>query len=170
MDELIKKTVIRTKEFEGFRHEVYKDTVGKATIGYGTNLDNTFISYGIQDLLFKAVRDHVNNGGLIGNNWIGLRLASGTAEKILILDLEERWKEILGALPFAESLPETAQEILLDMCYNLGLKRLLGFKRFLKALQAGIWVEAAREMLDSRWARQVKRRATTQADEIRGLA
>lgn len=170
MDDFLEKVLNRTKKYEGFRNDVYIDTVGKATIGYGTNLDNEYISYGVQDLLFKILRKHINNGGIIGRKWTGLSMSEENAAEILKLDLKERWGELTQRLPFIVSLPVLAQEILLDMCYNLGLSGLLGFKRFLTALQKNKYIEASSEMLDSRWAKQVKRRAYQQAVEIKGLA
>lgn len=170
MDDFLEKVLNRTKKYEGFRNDVYIDTVGKATIGYGTNLDNEYISYGVQDLLFKTLRKHINNGGIIGKNWTGLSMSEENAAEILKLDLKERWSNLIQRLPFVVSLPILAQEILLDMCYNLGLSGLLGFKRFLTALQKNDYFTAGGEMLDSRWAKQVKRRAYQQAVEIKGLA
>ena len=169
MADLITNVIERTKRYEGFREETYIDTVGKATIGYGTNLDNPYISFSVQDLLFKCVRYHVNNGGSIGNNWKGLKITKDQAEEVLKIDLNERWRELFVQFSFLTGLPGVAQEVLLDMCYNLGLNRLGKFKKFLAALQAGDFRLAAVEMLDSRWAHQVKRRATEQANEIREL-
>lgn len=170
MDDFISNVLKRTKKYEGFRNDVYIDTVGKATIGYGTNLDNENISYGVQTLLLKTLREHLENGGTISKQWTGFFMPKGEAEAMLKLDLQERWEELLQRLPFVFQLPPLAKEILLDMCYNLGIGRLLKFKRFLAALQRNDYINAAIEMLDSRWAKQVKRRAYQQATEIRGLA
>jgi lysozyme len=45
------------------------------------------------------------------------------------------------------------------MCFNLGIARLRGFKKMLAAMQAGDVETAAKEMLDSTWAKQVGARA-----------
>ena len=50
------------------------------------------------------------------------------------------------------------------MWFNLGLTRLLGFKKFLAALEAEDWDRAAEEMLDSKWAVQVGPRSTRLRD------
>lgn len=170
MDDFISDVLKRTKKYEGFRNNVYIDTVGKATIGYGTNLDNENISYGVQNLIFKTLRKHIGNGGIIGKNWNGFSMSKEQAEEILKLDLKERWNDVVHRIPRVLELPYLARQILLDMCYNLGIGRLLKFKRFLAALQRNDYINAAIEMLDSRWAKQVKRRADQQATEIRGLA
>ena len=45
------------------------------------------------------------------------------------------------------------------MIFNLGLTKLLNFKKFLAAMEAEDWEEAGKQMLDSRWAKQVGNRA-----------
>ena len=49
------------------------------------------------------------------------------------------------------------------MAFNVGLPRLRGFKRMWAALENHDYEEAAKEMIDSKWARQVKTRAYTLA-------
>ena len=59
------------------------------------------------------------------------------------------------------------QNVLLEMCFNLGVSRLLGFKRMWAALQRKDYAEAAAEMLSSKWAEQVKGRAITLAEAMK---
>lgn len=59
-------------------------------------------------------------------------------------------------------------DVLVNMCYNMGITRLLGFKKFIAAYKAGDWDTAAKEMLDSPWAKvQVGPRATRLAEQMR---
>ena len=51
----------------------------------------------------------------------------------------------------------------------MGINRLLGFKKTLGHLREGNYPAAADELLDSRYARQVGRRANELADTLRGL-
>lgn len=172
MNDFINKAIARTGEFEGFRADPYVDTVGKTTIGFGLNLENSYISPPVLDLLHKCVREHVMGGGSIGPQWKGLKMSRKQGEEILKLDLNDRWWKLCdnSEFTFVTDLPDIAQLIMLDMSFNLGLTRLRKFKKFLTALEAHDWKTASVEMLDSLWARQVKRRATSQAAEIRGLA
>ena len=62
------------------------------------------------------------------------------------------------------SLNQTRQLVVADMMFNMGRPRLSQFKMILAALQAGDYEMASTEMLDSKWASQVKGRATTLAD------
>ena len=68
------------------------------------------------------------------------------------------------AFPWFHRLSEARQRVLVNMCFNLGLSRLMGFKKFLTAVEAGEWETAGVEMLDSKWAEQVGPRSTRLRD------
>jgi len=55
--------------------------------------------------------------------------------------------------------PLHIQYALVNMCFNLGLTKLLGFKKMIQALEEKNYTKAAMEALDSKWATQVKGRA-----------
>jgi len=58
-----------------------------------------------------------------------------------------------------DSLRYSQQKALMDMCFNLGSTRLRRFKKMIAAIEAGDFNEAAVELLDSKYARQLPRRA-----------
>jgi lysozyme len=70
-------------------------------------------------------------------------------------------------LPWWRDLSEARQRAVVNMCFNLGITRLLGFSKALAALKAGQYEEAARQFLDSRWATQVGQRAQRIAELVR---
>jgi len=55
--------------------------------------------------------------------------------------------------------PENVQNALMNMCFNMGIARLLGFKKMIMALTVKDYTKAAIEALDSKWAGQVGQRA-----------
>ncbi|SRR5579885_5149 len=65
----------------------------------------------------------------------------------------------LRGLPWFQNLDEVRRAALIDMAFNLGWGKLLGFTRFLSAIGHGDFETAAREMLASEWADQVGVRA-----------
>jgi lysozyme len=69
--------------------------------------------------------------------------------------------------PWWRSMTEARQQALAGMCFQLGISRLLGFKKMLVMLEAGRWDAAAAEALDSKWAKQVPARAKRVTDLIR---
>lgn len=57
--------------------------------------------------------------------------------------------------------------VLVNMAFNLGGAGLYGFRLMLAAVQRGEYADAAREMLNSKWARQVHGRAERLARQMR---
>ncbi len=67
--------------------------------------------------------------------------------------------QLNSKLPFYSSLDEVRKCVLVDMAFNLGMNRLLGFKRTLDLVSLKQYAAAAREMLDSTWSHQVGKRS-----------
>ncbi len=63
--------------------------------------------------------------------------------------------------------PKIVQYALIDMCFNLGIIKLLGFKKMIQALHDKDYRKAALEVLDSKYASQVRDRAKDNAIMIR---
>ena len=53
-----------------------------------------------------------------------------------------------------DALTDLRREVLASLSYNLGIVRLKAFRKMIKAVNAGDWAEASRQMLDSKAARQ----------------
>ena len=64
-------------------------------------------------------------------------------------------------------LNDARQEVLANMCFNLGLAGLRKFQRMIAALERQDWLDASREMLDSKWATQVGDRAIRLSNAMR---
>lgn len=121
---------------EGRKAFVYQDTVGKATIGVGRNLEDRGLSDDEIDLLLDN-------------------------------DITAAYNDAVRIVPGFNTLSEDRQHVLIDMVFNLGAAGLLKFTKFLAAVESRDFERAATEMLDSRWARQVGRRAETLAKMMR---
>lgn len=105
----------------------------------------------------------------IGRNLEDRGISAEEAEFLLENDLENFQAGLAEQLPWSLELPGEAQEVLLNMAFNLGLQGLLGFSKMLAALKAHQWRQAAKEMLDSRWATQVGPRAEELARKVEQL-
>lgn len=66
-----------------------------------------------------------------------------------------------------DDLGDVRQRVLVDMAFNLGRTKLAKFKKTFKAINAGLFAMAAREMLDSRWKDQVGARAIKLSEMMR---
>lgn len=75
-------------------------------------------------------------------------------------DVSSVWNELLDKLPWVEDCPENVKVVLLNMTFNMGVPKLLQFKKTLEFLKKRNWGEASREMLDSNWARELPNRAS----------
>jgi len=96
-----------------------------------------------------------------------LTLDEDIAEEILIRKLEKLKRNAIARFKWLEDMPVEVQEVILNMCYQLGVTGTSKFRKAISALQEGDWEEAANEMLDSLWARQTPNRAKELSDTIR---
>lgn len=78
-----------------------------------------------------------------------------------------RCQQELSSYPWYVNQPKNVQDSLMNMCFNLGIGRLLGFRKMIIALTAKDYTTAAMEALDSKWAYQVGQRAKDVALMIR---
>lgn len=103
----------------------------------------------------------------VGRNLDDRGITESEALLLLDNDIKAFWGQLAVAQPWIFSAPEAVQEVLLNMCFNLGLAGLLQFRQTLALLEAGRYAEAAGEMLRSKWAGQVGERAERLADRLR---
>ena len=98
---------------------------------------------------------------------IGFNLEEGFTEEecqaVLRIRLGTLVDELRTKIPAYVTLGSVRKIVLQDMVYNLGIVRLLRFKKMIAALDRGDFKLAAKEMLDSRYAKQVKGRARRNA-------
>jgi len=122
---------------EGLKLKPYRCTAGKLTIGIGRNLDDRGIS-------------------------------RKEAYAMLERDIQDCEQWLIDKIPeIYNNLDEVRQSVLLNMCFNLGIKGLLGFKNTLSFIAAGDWERAANGMLASKWAKQVGMRAIELSELMR---
>jgi lysozyme len=119
------------------RLKPYRCTAGKLTIVIGRNLDDCGIS-------------------------------QSEAYVMLINDIMNCEKQLQSKIPdIYNGLDEVRKSVLLNMCFNLGINGLLGFKNTLAFVKVGDWERAANNMLVSKWAKQVGMRAIELSEMMR---
>lgn len=87
-----------------------------------------------------------------------LPLSRKEAEVLLKMRLDETIEDVNSRLSHL-NIRKEAWDILYNMAYQLGVGGLLKFKKMLKALEKQDYETAAKEGLDSLWARQTPNRA-----------
>ena len=95
----------------------------------------------------------------VGHNLTAKGVSQHIVEEMLDEDIADAVKDLDRQLPWWRQLNEARQIVMADMCFNIGIGGLLQFKKFLAAMEAGRFEDAAKEMQDSRWSHQVGNRA-----------
>ncbi|MDQ2832522.1 MAG: hypothetical protein M3Y50_02040 [Acidobacteriota bacterium] len=154
----LEQTLAKLKEFEGCVPWMYRDTVGKVTVGIGLMLANAKAA---QELPFRAamrpatVQEIASDFARVDALPLGhvpefyrspasLVLPEQTIDARLSAMLQEFETELRNRLPRYDSFPDGVKMALLDMTYNLGPKGLFKeFPHFIAAVQSGAWAQAA---------------------------
>ena len=126
------------------KHEGFRSTVYQCTEGYDT------IGYGF------AIKD--------------LFLDKDIAELILIRNLAVLVERIKKTFPWINDAPEEVQDVVANMCYQLGISGFSKFKKTIYLLETEQYEEASVEMLDSLWYKQTPNRAKELSEEVRSIA
>lgn len=146
----MKELIESIKKHEGFVATVYQCSEGFDTVGYGTRLPLT----DFENLDLADIRIITGFGS--GTDF---PLSESEAEYLLRSRLSDITKEIVSQKPLMLKLPLFKQMIVYEMGYQLGVPKLMGFKKMFKALEGGYYALASKEMLDSKWASQTPNRA-----------
>jgi len=123
----------RLKKEEGLCLKPYKDTVGVLTIGFGLNLEDGITLEEAEYLLNSRALKAIDD-----------------LQSVFTIDV-------------LEDIGNVRCSVLADMIYNLGKTRFRLFRRMINAIKKRNYEQAAHEMLESTWARQVGERAVVLA-------
>jgi len=143
-------------EHEGLVLTVYQDSLGIDTIGIGRNLEDRGIS--------KEELDHMDIPSMAVVYEHGITEAD--ARYLAENDVQIVEEELVRSHPCVDRLDSVRQLVLMDMAFNMGVPRLCKFKNMWNAIHNEDFPNAAKEMLDSRWAIQVKSRSTKLANAM----
>lgn len=159
---------------EGYKLEIYLDSEGLPTFGIGHLVTKADPEYNIvkQEWPFifdksltieeKMVKFKESNKKVK----ISESRVKEAFEKDLLIAISDAKKIFAEFNGFCDEL----KEIIVNMSFNLGINRLSGFKRMIKAIKEGDFKEAAVEMIDSKWYYQVKGRAKRLVARMEALA
>ena len=124
----------------------------------GDKLTDMLVDHeGLRHKLYRCTAGKLTIG--VGRNIEDRGISTDEAMYMLANDLKAARRELSAAFPWFDKLDEMRQSVLIDMHVNLGLDGLRGFRNTLALIGVGKYEAAAQEMLDSKWADQVGRRA-----------
>ena len=133
---------------EGIVHKVYLDHLGLPTFGIG-----------------HLIRDNDPEHG-----WeVGTEVSESRVNEAFEQDIQTVLSDCVQLYPDFDDLPEEAQRIIANMMFNMGRPRLSKFKGMKAGVDARDWNRAADEMVDSRWYRQVTKRADRLVERMRAI-
>lgn len=92
------------------------------------------------------------------------------AEVILRYQVCNAEKQISDKYKWFSALSRERKDVIVNMVFNLGIVGFGQFKKMIRAIEFGDDVAVFNEMLDSRWAKQVKQRAYELANQWRNNA
>jgi len=121
-----------------------------------------------EGLRLKPYKDTVGKWTIgIGRNLEDKGITEQEALFMLNNDVDYFYTKLDKRLAWFKHLDDARQNVLVNMAFNLGVAGLLTFKNMLNHCGDGHYVDAAKEMLNSKWARQVGYRAQELAEQMR---
>lgn len=141
-------------EHEGSRKEPYRDSRGLWTFGIGRCLETNPPTaaewkWMLELGAIKVTLSDVGEQYLFGN------------------DIRAATTQIKARCDFWDRLDDVRQNVLVEMCFQMGIARLLAFNKMFAALRAGDYERAAGEAINSEWHRQTPERAEKLAEALR---
>lgn len=134
---------------EGCVYEIYNDHLGYATFGIG-----------------HLVKESDPEQG----QSLGTAVSPDRVAEAFESDIQSVLRDCNILYSDFHNLPEEAQQVIANMMFNLGRPRLSKFAGMKRGVDARDWNQAADEMVDSNWYRQVTNRADRLVERVRALA
>lgn len=129
---------------EGVRYTRYIDSLGNPSCGVGHNLNVSPLPAG----------------------WT-YPLSDAQVDQLLDLDIADTLHQLDTHIKWWRTLSEVRQRVVANMCFNMGITKLLLFVKALAAMREGAWGVAADEMQNSAWFHQVGDRAIRLCEAMR---
>ena len=133
---------------EGVKYEVYLDHLGYPTLGIGHLITDDDPECGAS---------------------VGTKVDSDRVQEAFEADVESVLSDCERLYVQFEHLPEEVKLIVANMMFNMGYTRLSKFKGMKRCVDARDWEWAADEMVDSKWYKQVTRRADRLVVRMRSI-
>ena len=133
---------------EGCEYKIYNDHLGYATFGIGHLVTESDPEKSLD---------------------LGSAVSSERVAEAFESDIQSVLRDCHILYSDFHTLPEEAQQVIANMMFNLGRPRLSKFAGMKRGVDARDWNQAADEMVDSAWYRQVTNRADRLVERIRAL-
>ena len=120
-----------------------------------------------EGIRLKPYRDTVGKTTIgIGRNLDDMGITESEADFLLETDIVRTIADLDGVYPWWRELSPNRQRALVNMAFNLGITRLVKFRKMMAAFRDGDYETAGHEAFQSAWAGQVGQRANRIRDLI----
>lgn len=119
---------------------------------------------GIRRFVYKDSHGILTIG--CGRNLEHNGLSADEIDYLLFNDMAHVTSQVSIALPWSDALDDARRGVLHNLAFNMGVGKLLTFRKMLAAMQTGDWITAAKELLDSAYHQQVGKRAERLAEQM----
>ncbi len=144
----INRLRVEIENDEGCKYEVYLDHLGLPTCGIGHLIKEDDPEHGLE---------------------VGTKIDEERVNELFETDIKETIDECKLIYNDFDDLPEEAQYIIANMMFNMGRPRLSRFHKMKQAVDNRDWKEAANQMIDSRWYKQVPNRANRLVNRMKSI-
>lgn len=139
---------------EAFDPEPYKDTLGIWSLGIGRNLE-------ANPLTGTEWKQLLDAGEIL------LTLNHQGARRLLKTGAQDTYTQCAVTFKWWGGLDEVRRDTIANLCFNIGLTRLVAFRKMLDAMNVRDYERAAAELQDSRWFTQVGKRGPRLVNQLR---
>ena len=137
------------KADEGVKYEVYLDHLGLPTCGIGHLIKDSDPEYELE---------------------VGTEIGEERVNELFAEDIEVTIDECRKLYYDFDKLPQEVKHIIANMMFNMGRPRLSRFHKMKRAVDNREWEEAANQMKDSKWYKQVTNRAERLCERMRNVS
>lgn len=129
---------------EGLRLTPYMDQFGNLTTGVGRNLDSNPLSDA--------------EIAMVGHDARSLPITHEQALFLLHSDEQDVFSELDAHLPWWSDLDDVRARVMVDLVFNMGITKLIGFHTFLMLMREGEYQRAGDDLAGTAWYGQVGNR------------
>jgi len=129
---------------EGLRLKPYTDQYGNLTIGVGRNLDSNPLTEAEEEV--------------IGHDARTLPITLAQALLLLHNDEMKAYNDLENNFPWFDGLDDVRARVMIDLTFNMGIEKMLGFQSFLKLMEEGLFAQAGQDLAGTAWYKEVGQR------------
>lgn len=103
----------------------------------------------------------------IGRNLVDKGISQEEAEYLLRNDIKEVYYDLHTRVKGFKALSFVRKAVLVNMAFNMGINKMMKFAKMLKHIEEQDYHKASKEMLLSKWAKQVGYRAIEMSESMK---